>query len=63
MSRVRDLVARGVIRGGMIPKVESCIGALKDGVRKIHIVDAGRRHALLLEIFTAEGIGTELRPA
>jgi acetylglutamate kinase len=58
---VRDLVSRGVIQGGMIPKVESCIGALESGVRKIHIVDAGMPHALLLEIFTAEGIGTELR--
>jgi acetylglutamate kinase len=60
---VRDLVAKGVIRDGMIPKVESCIGALKAGVRKIHIVDAGMDHALLLEIFTNEGIGTELRLA
>jgi acetylglutamate kinase len=58
---VRELVAKGVIQGGMIPKVESCIAALEAGVRKIHIVDAGMPHALLLEIFTAEGIGTELR--
>ena len=58
--QVRELVAKGIIQGGMIPKVESCIAALKSGVRKIHIVDAGMPHALLLEIFTAEGIGTEL---
>ncbi|MBA3938498.1 MAG: acetylglutamate kinase [Planctomycetes bacterium] len=58
---VRALVAKGVIQGGMIPKMESCLGALEAGVRKIHIVDAGMPHALLLEIFTAEGIGTELR--
>lgn len=58
--QVRELVAKGVIQGGMIPKVESCIAALHSGVRKIHIVDAGMPHALLLEIFTAEGIGTEL---
>ncbi len=58
---VRALVAKGVIQGGMIPKVESCLAALEAGVGKIHIVDAGMPHALLLEIFTAEGIGTELR--
>jgi acetylglutamate kinase len=60
---VRDLVARKVISGGMIPKVESCIGALEKGVGKIHILGAAQAHALLLEIFTAEGIGTELRLA
>ncbi len=59
-GEVRELVAKGVIQGGMIPKVESCIAALEAGVRKIHIVDAAMPHALLLEIFTAEGIGTEL---
>ncbi len=61
VSQVRDLIARKVIQGGMIPKVESCISALEHGVRKIHIVDASASHALLLEIFTAEGIGTELK--
>ena len=60
-TEVRALIARGVIKDGMIPKVESCIGALESGVRKIHIIDAAMPHALLLEIFTAEGIGTELR--
>lgn len=60
---VRDLIARKVISGGMIPKVESCIGALERGVGKIHILGAAQAHALLLEIFTAEGIGTELRLA
>ncbi len=60
---VRDLIARKVISGGMIPKVESCIGALEKGVGKIHILGAAQAHALLLEIFTAEGIGTELRLA
>jgi acetylglutamate kinase len=59
-KQVRTLIADGTIQGGMIPKVESCIAALKSGVRKIHIVDASMPHALLLEIFTADGIGTEL---
>ena len=59
---VRKLIAEGVIKDGMIPKVESCINALQSGVRKIHIIAAAMPHALLLEIFTAEGIGTELLP-
>src|SRR6185369_13787276 len=62
-AEVRDLIARKVISGGMIPKVESCIAALQSGVGKIHIVGASQAHALLLEIFTATGIGTELRLA
>ena len=60
VSKVRALIAEGIIKGGMIPKVESCIGALQAGVAKIHIVGADQPHALLLEIFTQEGIGTEL---
>lgn len=60
-DEVRNLVAQGVISGGMIPKVESCLEALGAGVRKIHIIDAAMAHALLLETFTRDGIGTELR--
>jgi len=51
-----------VISGGMIPKVESALAALKSGVQKIHIIDGRVQHALLLEIFTKEGIGTEIVP-
>jgi acetylglutamate kinase len=51
-----------VIIGGMIPKVESALAALKSGVQKIHIIDGRVPHALLLEIFTKEGIGTEIVP-
>ena len=54
------LVASGVIEGGMIPKVACGLDALADGVRKVHIVDGRLEHALLLEIFTDQGIGTEL---
>lgn len=61
--QIRELTAQGVIKGGMIPKVESCIAALKAGVAKIHIVAADMPQALLLEIFTAEGIGTEIHLA
>jgi len=59
-DEVRALVADGTITGGMVPKVENCLEALAVGVGKIHIIDAGMPHALLLEIFTREGIGTEL---
>jgi acetylglutamate kinase len=44
----------------MIPKVECCLEALKNGVKKTHIVDGRVRHAVLLEIFTREGVGTEV---
>jgi len=58
---LRRLIQSGVITDGMIPKAENCIAALQAGVRKIHIVGAAMPHALLLEIFTENGIGTELR--
>jgi acetylglutamate kinase len=50
----------GTIGEGMIPKVECCIAALRGGVKKTHIIDGRVRHATLLEIFTKEGIGTEV---
>jgi len=54
------LIADKIIQQGMIPKVSACIGALEQGVRKTHIVDARIPHSLLLEIFTDQGIGTEI---
>ena len=54
-------IASGVIRGGMIPKVECALAAIEQSVRQVHIIDGRTRHALLLEIFTDEGVGTELR--
>lgn len=54
------LIAKRVINGGMIPKVESALSALNMGVNKVHIIDGRKPHALLLEIFTTEGIGTEI---
>jgi acetylglutamate kinase len=56
----RDLIARGVIDRGMIPKVEACLSSLDAGVLKTHIIDGRLPHALLLEIFTRTGIGTEI---
>ena len=52
------LMADGTIAGGMIPKVESCVHAVRSGVRRAHILDGRIPHVLLLEIFTDEGIGT-----
>lgn len=55
------LMADGTIAGGMIPKVESCVHAVRGGVRRAHILDGRIPHVLLLEIFTDEGIGTMVR--
>ena len=57
---VEDLIEEAVISGGMIPKVEACVKAVKSGVRKTHVVDGRLPHSMLLEIFTREGIGTEI---
>jgi len=54
------LVQTGVINGGMIPKTRSCFEALDAGCSKVHIIDGRVPHALLLEIFTKEGVGTEI---
>jgi acetylglutamate kinase len=59
-SEVRRLVESGVIDGGMLPKVESALRALAAGTAKAHILDGRIPHAILLEIFTKEGIGTEI---
>ena len=56
----RDLIARGVIEEGMIPKVEACLESLRAGVRKTHMIDGRLRHSLLLEIYTDSGVGTEI---
>jgi acetylglutamate kinase len=56
----RDLIGRGVITGGMIPKVENALAALTGGVGKVHVIDGRLEHALLLEIFTREGVGTQV---
>ncbi|MBN1655724.1 MAG: acetylglutamate kinase [Deltaproteobacteria bacterium] len=59
-SEIARLRQEGVIKGGMIPKVECALDALKGGVNKCHIIDGRMRHAILLEIFTDRGIGTEI---
>mgnify|MGYP000891559741 CR=1 FL=1 len=59
-AEVDELIAEGVIDGGMIPKVRCAQEALAGGVRKAHIIDGRVQHAMLLEIFTDKGVGTEL---
>ncbi|MCI5189080.1 MAG: acetylglutamate kinase [Candidatus Electrothrix sp. AS4_5] len=57
---IEQMVTDGVISGGMIPKLRCCASALDSGVNKAHIIDGRQEHALLLEIFTHKGIGTEI---
>lgn len=58
----KKLIEEGIVEGGMIPKIECCINALKGGVASAHILDGRVPHSLLLEIFTDEGIGTMIIP-
>jgi acetylglutamate kinase len=59
-EQARELMSDGTIDSGMIPKVQACLDILDCGVRKVHIIDGRVRHALLLEVFTSKGIGTEI---
>ncbi|MCX5840066.1 MAG: acetylglutamate kinase [Deltaproteobacteria bacterium] len=54
------MIEKGIVEGGMFPKVKCCLKALRGGVRKAHIVDGRLKHAILLEMFTDSGIGTEI---
>jgi acetylglutamate kinase len=58
VTGLEHLLTRGKVREGMIPKVESCVEALRGGVNRAHVLDGRIAHALLLEFFTREGIGT-----
>jgi acetylglutamate kinase len=60
IKKAQRMIEKGVITGGMIPKVNCCINALNEGVEKAHIIDGRIEHAILLEIFTHRGIGTEI---
>ena len=59
-DEARDLMASGIITGGMIPKLETCLSALENGVEAAHILDGRRPHVVLLEIFTEAGVGTKI---
>ncbi len=60
LDQLQLLIKNNVVRGGMLPKVEACSYAAENGVRKTHIINAQVPHALLLEIYTDKGIGTEI---
>jgi len=59
-KETQQLIRKGTISSGMIPKVQACLDALDGGVAKAHIIDGRTPHALLLELFTDKGIGTEI---
>lgn len=58
ISEVPGLIEEGIISGGMIPKIETCVHAIENGVTSCHIIDGRKKHSMLMEIFTTDGIGT-----
>ncbi len=60
VSEANKLIDNGIIAGGMIPKIQNCIDAIKNGVSRVHILDGRIPHSILLEIFTNKGIGTAI---
>ena len=60
INEAEKLIRDGIISGGMLPKIQNCVDALKEGVSRIHIMDGRIPHSLLLEIFTNKGIGTAI---
>ena len=59
-AQVQELKANETIHGGMVPKVDACLEAIDGGVEKAHIIDGRLEHSMLLELFTSEGVGTEI---
>ena len=62
LAKARTMIKEGTVHGGMIPKIETCLAALEAGVSAAYIVDGRIAHVILLEVFTEEGVGTELLP-
>lgn len=60
LGEVDELIERGIIAGGMLPKIKGMVGAVKSGIKKAHIIDSSMPHSLLLELFTSDGVGTEI---
>jgi acetylglutamate kinase len=60
-SEAEALLRDGVVQGGMVPRVAAAVGAVREGVRSVHIIDGSVPNALLLEVLTAEGVGTAVR--
>ncbi|BDU51158.1 acetylglutamate kinase [Haliovirga abyssi] len=63
LDDAEKLIDSGIISGGMLPKVDACLTALKKGAERVHIIDGRVRHAILLELFTDDGIGTMIKKA
>ena len=59
-DQAREYIKEGIIAGGMIPKVEACLRAIQGGAHKTHIIDGRLPHSIILELFTAQGIGTQV---
>lgn len=59
-AQIEELKKSEVIHGGMVPKVDACLDAIRGGVEKAHIIDGRIEHSILLELFTSEGIGTQI---
>ncbi len=59
-DEIDSLIADKVLSGGMLPKIASCVHALKSGINKVHLIDGRQRHSLLLELFTDHGVGTQI---
>jgi acetylglutamate kinase len=60
-KEAEDLIEKNIVKGGMIPKLQCAISAVNSGVKSVHIINGGVEHALLLEIFSKEGIGTMIK--
>jgi acetylglutamate kinase len=61
-AKMKELMKEGVISGGMVPKMEYAFHALENGCKKVHVIDGRIDHSILLELFTAAGVGTEITP-
>ncbi|NLE39384.1 MAG: acetylglutamate kinase [Pirellulaceae bacterium] len=59
-EQAEELIRDGSIESGMIPKIHACLETIRQGVRKVHIIDGRLRHSLLLEVYTSKGVGTEI---
>jgi acetylglutamate kinase len=62
LSEIPGLVKRGVVSGGMVPKIECCVRAVRRGVSRVHILDGRIPNAILMEMFTDAGVGTMIKP-
>ena len=60
IHEAKDIIEKGVVGGGMLPKLNNCITAMENGVSRVHILDGRIPHCLLLEIFTNKGVGTAI---